>query len=95
MIFSCNDSKTIPIINLNRIDQSISLDLTDMLKDISMVQIGSDFLFSTDDEVYVTSQYLIIYTNEQSIHLFGRDGKHIRKLKHLHQTDIAFEPVFV
>ncbi|MDR2586429.1 MAG: 6-bladed beta-propeller [Prevotellaceae bacterium] len=80
MIFSCNAPKTVPIINLSNISQSISLDLTDMLKDISMVQINSDFLLSTDDEIFVTTEYLIIYTNKQSIHLFDRDGNHIRKL---------------
>jgi len=80
MLSSCKNPKTIPIINLNNIDQSISLDLMDMLKDISIVQISSDFLLSTDDEIYVTSQYLILYSNRQSIHLFDRDGNHIRKL---------------
>ncbi|MCL2738111.1 MAG: 6-bladed beta-propeller [Bacteroidales bacterium] len=78
-IFSCRNATTIPIIDLNRVEQSISLDITDILKDISVVQISEDFLLSTSDQIYVTSQYLVIYTN-QSLHLFSREGEHIRKL---------------
>ena len=80
LFFSCKSPKEIPIIDLNRIDQSISLDLADILKDISIVQIGPDFLLSTTDQIYVTSNYLIILINNESLHLFSRDGVHIRKL---------------
>ena len=78
--FSCNNSEIIPVIDLNNIKHSINLDITDILKDITMVQISSDFLLSLDDKVYVTSRYLILYVNRESLHLFSRDGKHIRKL---------------
>ena len=81
---SCNNSKIIPIIDLNKIDQSITLDLTDILKDISHIQISTDFLFSVNDEVYVTPQYLVIYGGKYSegasLDLFSRTGEHIRKL---------------
>jgi len=80
LVFSCENSKTIPTINLNDINQSISLNLEDMLKDISMVQISSDIMLSADDQIYVTSQYLIILINRQSLHLFRKDGEHIRKI---------------
>jgi hypothetical protein len=37
-------------------------------------------VLSIRDEVYVTSQFLIYYINRESLHLFDRNGKHIRKL---------------
>jgi len=84
MLFSCKNSKSVPIIDLNRLDQSISLDITDILKDISIVQISSDFLFSVHDQIYITPQYLIIhsakYSDRESLDLFSRKGEHIRKL---------------
>ena len=81
ILFSCKNSKTIPIIDLDRIEQSTNLDITDILKDITAVQISSDFVLSVNDRVYVTSKYLIIYHNRgASLDLFSRDGKHIRKL---------------
>ena len=84
ILLSCNNSKTTPAIDLSKIDQSISLDLTDILKDISQVQISTDFLFSVNDQIYVTSRYLIIssdkYGDRASLDLFSRTGEHIRKL---------------
>ena len=80
IFFSCKDSKIIPIIDLDVINHSINLDITDILKDITMVQINADFLLSTDDQIYITSNYLIIMMNSESLHLFSRDGQHIRKL---------------
>ena len=80
LVISCRNTKGISIINLSNIHQSISLDLTDLLKDISMVQITTDIVLSPDDQIYVTSQYLIILINRQSLHLFSRDGEYIRKI---------------
>lgn len=86
LLFSCKNSKDIPIIDLNRIDQSISLDLNDILKDISVVQISKDkLLHSVNDKIYVTSQYLIIYSDKfsktnASMDLFNRKGELIRNL---------------
>ena len=81
---SCRNAETIPIINLNKIDQSTSLDLNDLLTDISQVQISADFLLSMNDQIYVTPRYLIIYMdrygNRPSLHLFSRSGEHIQKL---------------
>ena len=84
MICSCNNSKNIPVFDINKINQSISIDLSDILKDISVVQISTDFLLSVNDKIYVTSKYLIVYRNrfgnDASLLLFGRDGAYIRKL---------------
>lgn len=66
LLFSCKNSKDIPIINLDRIDQSIGLDLNDILKDISIVQISKSFLHSVNDKIYVTQQYLILYSDKFS-----------------------------
>jgi len=79
LIFSCNKLTTIPVIDLNRIDRSINLNITDILKDISLVQISPEFLLATHNEIYVTAQYLVINTRLE-IHLFSRDGTYIRTL---------------
>ena len=86
ILISCNNNtKNVPIIDLNKIKHAIDLDLSVILNDISFVQISSDFLFSVDDQIYVTSQFLIIYRNKYSketasLDLFNRNGVHIRKL---------------
>jgi len=84
LIFSCKSSKNIPVFDINKINQSIGIDLSDILKDISVVQISTDFLLSVNDNIYVTSKYLVVYRNkfgsDASLLLFGRDGAYIRKL---------------
>ena len=84
IVYSCRNPSNTPIINLDNINKSITLELSDILKDISVVQIESNFLFSINDAIYVTQNYLIIYCNKYSdmasLHLFSRSGEHIRKL---------------
>ena len=78
-LFSCKNRSTIIHADLENMENSITLDLSDILKNISITQISTEFLLSVNSKVYVTSQYLIV-NNEQSLHLFDRSGRHIRKL---------------
>jgi len=80
LMLSCINSTIVPIVDLDQIDHSISFDITDVLEDISIVQINSDFLLSVYDEIYLTSQYMICHINGKFLHLFNREGEHIRKL---------------
>ena len=80
ILFSCKNSRTTPVIYMDKINQFINLELSDILTDISVVQISSDYLFSVNDLVYVASKYLIICNPGKTMHLFTRNGTYIRKL---------------
>ena len=94
LFFSCKNPTSIPIIDFDGIDHSISLDISDMLGDISTVQISADFLVSEYDQIFVTHNYLIIMINNESLHLFGRDGAHIRKLTERGNGPGEFRSIF-
>jgi len=84
LFFSCKNSKDIPVVDLNRMDRPISLNINDILKDVSIVQISNDII-SINDKIYVTPQYFIIYRNKYSktsasLDLFNRKGERVRNL---------------
>ena len=81
VLFSCTNPSSAIVIDLDRVENRCNVNLSDILEDISVVSIDSniDFLFSTDSKVYVTSNYIVI-NNNKSLHLFNRQGEHIRRL---------------
>lgn len=84
LLFSCNNSKEIHVISLDRIDQSVNLDLNEILTDISILQLSDNFLHSVNDKIYVTPHYLILYRNKfsknASLDLFNREGEYVKNL---------------
>lgn len=81
-LFDCSsEKKTIPIINLQNATQSKVINLSEMIKDIHIVQLEtSEEILLGEDAYYLVSEKYIITIDREQILQFSGTGKYIRTL---------------
>ena len=85
LLSSCQTSpKDIPVIDADKPSGTIDLSWSDILEDICMVALETtdDILIDNSENpsaIYVSNRY-IVAANTDEVHLFDKNGKHLRKL---------------
>lgn len=81
LIGCSSEKKTIPIISLQNATQSIVINLSEMLKDIHIVQLETSAeILLGEDTYYLVSEKFIITIDREKILQFSGNGKYIRTL---------------
>ena len=82
MMSSCfRENSEIHIIDIDSPAESIELKLSDLLKDIKVIPLETkdDVLLAAQGVFKVSSKYIVYYSSSE-MHLFDKDGKHLKLL---------------